>query len=234
MTAQMGPGGTSASRARSRRIVSRASATRTLSRAWTSPSDLGRDRHRQAVRAGIRRVGMVAPGIAVDAARTPRDAGDPERHGVLVEERPGPVQPVDNRRIVLDALHQAHERLAGRGQGGLERAGQVNGEVGPGSARRHQAAQEAMARQALVELLYRPPSCARRPRCRSGSSPRRRCCRCRPRGCRAARARARPVRQHPGRGGHLDSGDLLRGLANPSPCATEHTRTCARPRGRHR
>ena len=80
------------------------------------------------------------------------------------------VQPIDDRRVVLDALHQALERLRGRGDRRLDRARQL-GRRGRGGLRRASAssAQEAVARELLVDLLQRLLHPRARPRCRSGS-----------------------------------------------------------------
>ena len=83
---------------------------------------LGSDCHLQIASDPVRGVGVIAPGIPVDAAGPRAHTGHPQRNGIWQGQEPGRVQPVDHGRIVLDALHQTGERLRGGGHRGLDRA----------------------------------------------------------------------------------------------------------------
>ena len=98
---------------------------------------------------------MVAPRVAVDAARPGRHAGDAEVDRGLVWEHAGVVEPIDDRRVGFDASHQA--RRARRAVSWSAAASDARAASSERSrrdaARDHEAAEEAIAGEPLVDLL---------------------------------------------------------------------------------
>ena len=218
IAARSGPAGRPDSRTRTSRMDSRASAARRSSRAWTSPSSSVATDTGGRARPHRRRAGGRAARRGRCRWRAPRCPSPPGRSRPARGRQPGGVQPVDDRRVVLDALHQVR-RAPRRSSASAPRCARASS---ASRSRRTPPGVTSPRRKRLpascsLSLLQRLLHAQRRPRCRSGSSRRRRCCRCRPRGCRAARARARACAATRARARHLDAGDLLGGLAEPEP-----------------
>ncbi len=96
---------------------------------------------------------MIAPRVAVHAARPGRHSCDGEVQRGLALEDAGVVEPIDNGRVGFDASHQAVEP----GESVRERRGEdseeVSRDIEAHSAWDQEAAQEAIASEPLIHLL---------------------------------------------------------------------------------
>ena len=96
---------------------------------------------------------MIAPRIAVNAARPGRHSSDGKIQRGPVGEDAGVVEPVDDRGVRQDASHQAIEP----GERVLQRVREISEEIireiEARTARDHEAAEEAVTRDPLVHLL---------------------------------------------------------------------------------
>ena len=96
---------------------------------------------------------MIAPRVAIHAARPGGHAGNGEVQDGLVLEHPGVVEPVDDRRVGLDASHQAVEAGKGLLEHGGEDSEEIVREIEAHPARDDQTPEEAIAGEPLVRLL---------------------------------------------------------------------------------